>query len=220
MRYIVNLLEDIVEKCTDEYLKDAGVSVDSSVKYDIIVYTLNKLLPQYVVSARGKLHSIKNNENVQHIADIYHCIHEGYEVVQKRRGYSTRETLPIIPEDGLYCVYPEVMGTVFNGKSFMRLSRGTVSMLENEDLIAPYNGNFPNPYSISEKTSGRYMFRFKPRRVYTEALVMAVLTLRIESHGFEPHISHVKLPISPVQCTRSEVPGFTTHIVNDIYLTD
>lgn len=220
MRYIVNLLEGIVEKCTDAYLKDAGVDVDSSVRYDIIVYTLNKLPPQYVVSARGKLHSIKNNENVQHIADIYHYIHEGYEVVQKRRGFSAKESLPIIPEDGLYLVYPEVMGTVFNGKSFMRLSRGTVSMMENEDLVPPYNANFPNPYSISEKTSGRYIFRFKPKRVYSEALVMTVLTLRIESQGFDPHISHVKLPISPVQCTRGEVPGFTTHTVNDIYLTD
>ncbi|MBI4978241.1 MAG: late competence development ComFB family protein [Spirochaetes bacterium] len=220
MKYIINTNESVVEKCVDDYLAEKGVNVDASVKYDIMVYALNKLPPQYVVSARGRLHSMKKIDNAQNVADIYHAINEGFAVVMKRRNTSVREAVPVTNEDGYYIIYPEIMGTVFNGKSFMRLNRGSVCVCEGEKLLEAYSSNFPNPYTISEKTSGRYMFRFMPKKTAGDALCMTVLSLRVESIGFEPYICYIKLPLQPVHLTKGEMPEFPAHNVNDIYLTE
>ena len=51
--YLVNLMEQKVSKLADAYLQKKNIPVNSNMRMDIIAYTLNRVKPEYVTSARG-----------------------------------------------------------------------------------------------------------------------------------------------------------------------
>ena len=80
--YLVNLMEQKVSKLADSYLKDKNIPVNTNMRMDIIAYTLNRVQPQYVTSARGVLHSY-NKDPIQSNTEILSIIADACETVRK-----------------------------------------------------------------------------------------------------------------------------------------
>lgn len=221
--YLYNFIEKKVVKLVDFYIKEKSIPVNSNIRMDMIVYTLNRVPPQYVTSARGVLHSLLKQDLSQTNADILSVISEGYHIITKRRNEDNiPRTIPEILEEGDYLFYPSVIGNVYRGDKFNKVEDALVYVYENNKLLEGYGTNFPNPATISKFVPGKFMFCFMPKKIerkedYENKEVK--LDFVVEFNGREVYKSVYSFTPSLQYCRVSDVPFFNTTEIDDIFIT-
>lgn len=216
--YLINLMEDLVSKLADAYLKERNIPVDSNMRMDIIVYTLNRVQARYVTSARGVLHTVAENEDSQIKADILGIICSAFDVVKRRLDDVLLDELPKIYEDGYYLVYPSILGSVFYTDTFVKVSEALIYVYSKGKLIEGYGSNFPNPAIISSSVPGKFMFCFKPEVIEGHEALNVTLDISVVCDGDEVNRSSVVFDVLPSFYREGDVPLFFVEEIDDIMI--
>ena len=216
---VKNLMESKVLQLSESYLKSLNKKSDTKLFSDIVAYTLNRVAPQYVSSSRGFLNKTFSNEGMQISADIHRIIDEAYQMVQRRDADKLDDTLPTITENGYYAIHPLIIGNIFYSSNFSRVENGTITAYKNGQIIKNYSSSFPNPFSLSPYTPGRYIFGFEPEVVEDDSVLISHITLVSSIDGFEKHSTNITLEIECRYYTKSMIPLFSHQDVDNIYIS-
>lgn len=218
--YLVNLMEDKVSKLADSYLKSKNIPVNSNMRMDIIVYTLNRVKPKYVTSARGVLHSVFDKDSIQVNADILSIIADACEIVRRRENDTLLDFTPSIEENGNYLVYPSILGNVYSSNNFEKVDEALVYIYNKNTLLEGYGTNFPNPAIVSEHVPGKFMFCFLPQKIETKDIIQINLDIVVESKKYSKYKSTLSFKITPNYYNKGDIPLFSVEEVDDILLIE
>lgn len=218
--YLVNLMEDRVTKLADSYLKEKNIPVNSNMRMDIIVYTLNRIKPQYVTSARGVLHSVFDKDSVQINADILSIIADACDIVKRRQKDLLLDSIPSIEESGNYLVYPSILGNVYCANNFERVTDALIYIYNNNKLLEGYGTNFPNPAIVSKHVPGKFMFCFLPEKTENKNEVKITLDMVVESNNHSKYKRSLSFKILPNYYNAGDIPLFSIEEVDDILLIE
>jgi competence protein ComFB len=209
-------------------------------KMDVLCYVLNRTPPRYIISNRGASRSLEESfEWQQQEADITALIHEALKQINHnlRPNFShsseknpaaaaCKEAVtelyvpavtgePPIPKFNI----PTIMGRVFNGNNFARVSDATVELLWAGELVIMRDGNWQNPYQIVRHIEGNYSFWPAPvpaSKVNHHKIFE--YTLRVSVPEFETLIHTFKVPVaSEIQTIMSFNPDRTFKLP-DLYM--
>ncbi len=216
--YLINLMEDLVSKLADSYLKEKNIPVDSNMRMDIIVYTLNRIAPRYVTSARGFLHIMAENEDSQINADIFSVISDACDVVKRRSENILLDALPKISTDGYYLVYPSILGNLFYTETFFKVNEALIYVYSKNNLLEGYGSNFPNPAIISSNVPGKFMLCFAPVLIEDNVVRDVTFDIVIECGGEEISRSSFVFNVSPSFYRKNDIPLFHVEEIDDIMI--
>jgi competence protein ComFB len=165
---IHNLMEDIIlekvheifdEEDTD--LKNKGCCTCYQCRLDVACYVLNRIQSKYMTSSRGLAHlRTEYQNNLQKAADLVSLINDGIKQISsaKRPHYAhAQEEKPPAPEGPLYN-FPTIIGRLFNGKTFEPMKDITITLRQNGKPAEMIEPSWQNPYHISFKTAGTFLF--------------------------------------------------------------
>lgn len=217
--YLVNLMEQKISKLADAYFKEKNIPANTNMRMDIIAYTLNRVQPQYVTSARGVLHSYDRGDTEENI-EILNTIEKACEVIKRRKENPPMESIPIIEENGYYLTYPSIMGNICSANSFEKVENALVYMYYKDKLIEGYGVNFPNPAVVSKNVPGKYMFCFMPKKVDSNESMDINLDIVIEAENFKQYKGVLNFTVSPAFYNANDMPLFSIEEVDDILLTE
>ena len=217
--YLVNLMEQKVSKLADSYLKEKNIPVNTNMRMDIIAYTLNRVQPQYVTSARGVLHSY-NRDSIQSNTEILSIIADACDIVSRRKENTLLESVPSIDESGYYLTYPSIMGNITASNNFEKIDNALVYIFCEGKILQGYGVNFPNPAIVSSNVPGKFMFCFMPKKVDSNEEVEVNLDIVIESEKFMQYESVLSFKIKPSYYNTGDMPLFSIEEVNDILLIE
>ncbi len=215
---VKNLMEDKVIKFAEDYLKGIGKQVDTKLFNDIIVYTLNRVQPQYISSSRGFLNRAFDKENLQTSIDIRRLIDEACTMVQRREADKLDHKIPVIEEAGFYIIHPIIVGNVFYGDNFARVDDAKVTAYRDSAVAKSYSSSFPNPFSVTKHSPGRFVFCFEPERVKERETFIQHITLVTEVTGYPATTTDVILELEATYCNQYAVPSLTTKEIENIYI--
>ena len=217
--YLVNLMEQKISKLADAYFKERNIPANTNTRMDIIAYTLNRVQPQYVTSARGVLHSYDRGDTEENI-EILNTIEKACEVIRRRKENTPIESIPIIEENGYYLTYPSIMGNICSAKNFEKVENALVYMYYKDKLIEGYGANFPNPAVVSKNVPGKFMFCFMPKKVDSNDNIDLNLDIVIEAENYKQYKGVLNFTVSPAFYNANDMPLFSIEEVNDILLTE
>ncbi|MEI0530414.1 late competence development ComFB family protein [Brachyspira pilosicoli] len=217
--YLVNLMEQKVSKLADAYLQKKNIPVNSNMRMDIIAYTLNRVKPEYVTSARGVLYSYK--DPIEDNKEVLNIISQACEVVTKRReSNASSDTIPVIEESGYYITYPSIMGNLFASNNTDRIESAKVYMFSNNALLKGYGVNFPNPAIVAKNVAGKYMFCFMPQKTDSNKKIDVNLDIVVEAENYQKFKSSLTFTVQPEYYNAGDMPLFSVEEVNDISLVE
>ena len=218
--YLVNLMEQQVYKLVDSYLKEKNIQYNNNIRMDIVAYTLNRIKPKYVTSARGILHSY-DKDSMQSSSEILTIISNAYEVVLTRRKENNLlESVPSINESGYYITYPSIMGNIISSSNFEKVEDALVYIFYKDKLLDGYGTNFPNPAIVSKNIPGKFMFCFMPKKIDNNNEVEIELNIVVESEKFMQYKTVLIFNIKPSYYDAGDMPLFSIEEVNDIILIE
>lgn len=217
--YLINLMENRVSKLTDFFLKEKNVAVNSNIRLDIIAYTLNRIKPEYITSAKGVIHTLIKNESTQINADILSIIADAYKMFEERKDERKNSgVLPLIKESGYYIVYPSLVGNIIESDTFQKVKNAEVYVYGKGELLAGYGDNFPNPLKISETTPGKFVFCFLPKKSDTptpQSINFEIVTML--PNGVKQKTNFINMVI-PEYCKEGDMPMFKIEELKDIHI--
>ena len=216
--YLVNLMEQKISKLVDIFLTEKNIPANASMRMDIIAYTLNRVQPQYVTSARGVLHSYdddteKNNE-------ILEIISKASEIIRRRKETTALESVPLIENAGYYITYPSIMGNICSSSKFEKIEEALVYAYHNGELLKGYGANFPNPAIVSKNVPGKFMFCFMPTKTESKDSIEIKLDISIEAKDYKKHTTTLTFTLEPSFYNAGDMPLFQVEEVDDILLED
>ncbi|WP_295161344.1 late competence development ComFB family protein [uncultured Brachyspira sp.] len=217
--YLVNLMEQKVSKLADSYLKEKNIPINTNMRMDIIAYTLNRVQPQYVTSARGILHSY-DKDTVQNNTEILSIIADACEIVARRKENTLLESVPTIDESGYYLTYPSIMGNITASNNFENIDNALVYIFCDEKILQGYGVNFPNPAVVSSNVPGKFMFCFMPKKVDTNEEMEVKLGIVVESEKFMQYENVLSFKIKPSYYNAGDMPLFSIEEVDNILLIE
>ena len=217
--YLVNLMEQKVSKLADSYFIEKNITANTNMRMDIIAYTLNRVQPQYVTSARGVLHSYDRGDTEENI-EILNIIEKACEVIRRRKENTPIESIPLIEENGYYLTYPSIMGNICSANNFEKIENALVYMYYNNKLIKGYGANFPNPAVVSKNVPGKFMFCFMPEKVESNNSMDIDLDIVIEAENYKQYKGVLNFTVSPSFYNANDMPLFSIEEVDDILLME
>ena len=217
--YLVNLMEQKISKLADSYFKEKNIPANTNMRMDIIAYTLNRVQPQYVTSARGVLHSYNRDDDEENI-EILNIIEKSCEVIRRRKENRPMESIPVIEENGYYLTYPSIMGNICSANSFEKVENALVYMYYKDKLIEGYGANFPNPAVVSNNVPGKFMFCFMPKKIDSNESMDIDLDIVIEAENYKQYKGVLNFTVSPSFYNANDMPLFSIEEVNDILLME
>ncbi|MBN1797248.1 MAG: late competence development ComFB family protein [Spirochaetales bacterium] len=165
---IHNLMEEIVLDKIDEIIKDykdrkLGKDLKTAEKYkfDVACYVLNRIEPVYVVSGRGLAYLDADYiDQLQKNADLVTLIHQGIERVMnvQRPYYDKKKKKDELERKGDFYNFPIIKGRIFNSLNFEPLFGVQIQLNYQGKCMKMIEDTWQNPYSIPEKTAGKFLF--------------------------------------------------------------
>ena len=228
---IHNISEDIVidsvQKIFGTITKEGNpkkLCLCDQCKLDTICYTLNRIMPRYIVSNRGMARTEHDwSRRQQTDADIAALVYKGLQLINHNKRPTithdkpTSEDMTLI-EPAFHI--PTIIGRIFDGETFAPLAGITVSLLNNGELVPMKNHNWQNPFTVVTNTPGT--FTFWPAPVPAAALNihhMFEYSLKIESPQYETLSHFFKVPaISTMQAAHTSGSMDRTFKLDDLYL--
>ncbi len=215
---IKNLMEDKVIKFAEDYIKGIGKEIDTKLFNDIVVYALNRVQPQYISSSRGFLNRAFDKDDTQISIDVRRLIDEAFSMVQRREADQLDNKIPIIEKSGFYIIYPIVVGNVFYGNNFARVENATVTAYIDSTVVKSYSSSFPNPFTVTKHSPGRFVFCFEPEAVKELETFIQHITLVTEVPGYSTTTTNVILEIEATFCNQHAIPALTTKEIENVYI--
>ncbi len=215
---VKNLMEDKVIKFAEDYLKVLGKEVDTKLFNDIVVYTLNRVQPQYISSGRGFLNRAFDKDDTQTSIDVRRLIDEACSMVQRREADQLDNKIPTIEKSGFYIIYPILIGNVFYGENFARVENATVTAYSESKIAKSYSTSFPNPFTVTKHSPGRFVFCFEPEAVKEADTFIQHITLVTEVPGYPATTTNVILELEATFCNENAIPSLTTKEIENVYI--
>jgi competence protein ComFB len=228
---IHNVSEDIVFRSVQnifEAVKKEGnpneLCLCEQCKLDTICYTLNRIMPRYIVSNRGMTRMDQDyTARQQTEADIATLIYNGLRLVNHNQR-------PTAPHDGAISDnktltqpafhIPTIIGRLFDGQTFAPLAGVTVELHSDGKIVPMQNHNWQNPFTLVANTPGAYTFW--PAPVLAEAMELHRIfefSLKIESPQYETMTHFFKVPtVSTIQALFPSNSMDRTFKLPDLYL--
>lgn len=227
---IHNLMEELVLNKVEEFFNDEqnarhiGCCTSLQCQYDVACYVLNRIRPLYVISGRGLAHHENHfKRKVQEESDISALVLEGMrKISQTMRPHAEEEdsTLERTDKEGCFFNIPVIQGKLFNGKNFSPIQNVEISLFNNKDkLVSMKNLNWQNPYRLSAKTSGTYLFWPEPLEAEKEGLLKEFsFELRVADPRYESFIHLFTIKIESKNEYISIIQASRLHKIEDLYL--
>ena len=152
-----NLMELVVRDTVDEILgRDESLKSIKFQRNDIIAYVLNRIVPKYVTSERGIIHTrIENRTKFQEHTDILFLTYEAIDLFLKRRN---SETGTAQQADTRTNLLPYLIGEVLEETTLSIIPGLKVSLLFGDSPAVLMEEGWKNPYEITKATRGYYHF--------------------------------------------------------------
>ncbi|MDR0457219.1 MAG: late competence development ComFB family protein [Treponema sp.] len=193
-------------------------------KLDTICYTLNRIMPHYIVSNRGITRMEQDWAGKQQAeADIAALVYKGLRLV----NHNLRPTAlhdDTVSEDltltkpAFYI--PTIIGRLFDGETFAPLAGVTVELRSKGEVVPMRNRNWQNPFTLVANTPGSYTFW--PTPILADSIDIHrtfQYSLKIESLQYETLTHFFNIPvISSMLTTYSSVTMDRTFKLPDLYL--
>jgi len=228
---IHNISEDVVfssvRKIFDVIKREGnpeGFCLCEQCKIDTVCYTLNRVMPHYLVSNRGIARVEQDWAGKQQAeADVATLIYKGLRVVNHnmRPNAVHDDTIPedkVLTEPAFYI--PTLIGRLFDGETFAPLAGVTVELRSNNELVPMRNRNWQNPFTLVANTPG--VFTFWPAPVIAKGLDIHSIfeyMLKVESPQYETLTHFIKIPVvSSMVTTYSSASMDRTFKLPDLYL--
>jgi len=228
---IHNVSEDVVFESVHkifEVIKSEGnpegLCLCEQCKVDTICYTLNRIMPHYIVSNRGIARMEQDWTGKQQAeADIATLIYKGLRVVNHNQRPTAQhdDTISedkVLTEPAFYI--PTIIGRLFDGDTFAPLAGVTVELRSKGELVPMRNRNWQNPFTLVTNTPGA--FTFWPAPVIAEGLDVHrtfEYSLKVESPQYETLTHFFKIPvISSMVTAFSSVSLDRTFKLPDLYV--
>jgi competence protein ComFB len=206
---VISKVEEIFE-ALDKSENTGKFCTCDQCKMDVICYVLNRTPPRYIVSNRGASRSLEDGfESQQQLADIAALIHDGLKQVNHnlRPNFAHSNEKSAVTNDAAIPKFniPTIIGRVFNGNNFARISEATVELLWAGELVEMRDGNWQNPYHIIHLVEGHYSFWPAPvpaskdnnHKIFEYILRVSAPEFETLNHNFKiPVASEVKASIS------------------------
>jgi len=201
-----------------------GLCLCEQCKIDTICYTLNRIMPHYIVSNRGITRIEQDWTGKQQAeADIATLIYKGLRVVNHnlRPTAIHDETISedkVLTEPAFYI--PTIIGRLFDGETFAPLAGVTVELYSKGDLVPMRNRNWQNPFTLVTNTPGA--FTFWPAPVIAKTLDVHSIfeySIKVESPQYETLTHFFKIPVvSSMLTSYASASMDRTFKLPDLYL--
>jgi competence protein ComFB len=184
-----NMMEDIVTDYLKEILEaKTDICSCNQCRMDMAAYALNKVMPIYIVSSRGVIHTQNKKRNdFQQDIDTYSVVMEAVEAVSKtprhgkmpgKQDNPAATDLNPVGESPAY----------FDGESMLPLTGLTVKLLtahENK-TVSMFNKRWNNPQEVVLQMEGGYSFWPLPAEALKEGIQKNFqFSIKIEKEGYE-----------------------------------
>jgi len=228
---IHNISEDVIIHSVEkifEIIKSGGnpegLCLCNQCKVDTICYTLNRIMPHYIVSNRGMTRVEQDwIEKQQAEADIATLIYKGVRVV----NHNLRPTAAhdeaahedkMLNEPAFYI--PMIIGRLFDGETFAPLAGVTVELRCKGEIVPMRNRNWQNPFTLVANTPGAFTFWPAPVPSHTlDVHGIFEYSLKIESPQYETLTHFFKIPaVSSMITAYSSVSMDRTFKLPDLYM--
>ncbi len=173
---IHNIMEDIVYDKVNKLFDEAKASNESwltcsclQCRLDTMCYVLNRVKPRYIKSGKGFAHflNISSTEKTQVMVDVSALAIEGMrKVLAVQRPHRENEFLT--NNDIAFFNFPTIRGKVLNGRNFHNMDGVEVTLYRDSQISPQVDILWDNPYVISIKTPGTFIFC--PKSVRSEKL--------------------------------------------------
>ncbi|TFG62838.1 MAG: competence protein ComFB [Spirochaetales bacterium] len=173
-----NIMEDIVADAVgdvfdeEEQNRKQGICTCDQCRIDVTCYVLNRTKPQYIFSGRGLAHlKTDYQNNLQKMADLLGLVNTAIKKVNaaKRPRFAHKGDHESFRPGGPLFNFPTIMGKIFSGTNFEPLKDVSVFLMHQGSPITMINPNWQNPYPVSEKTAGTFLFWPYPSSAEREA---------------------------------------------------
>ena len=203
-----NVMEEVVAGVIDDVASgDAAMGellAEPQNRLDVLCFVLNRIPPAYIVSGRGLAHLQENEQNRRQLdADLVARVYEG---VRRVRDVRRHPAAPSSEEEHAqyYFRFPAVAGRLLNGATLQPLSGVSVRLLCDGQPAPMANPRWANPYPISDRTPGAFVFWPRPEPADHSGQTRGVdfeLVLDDQAHPFSHRftlsaVSEVGLPDS------------------------
>lgn len=205
-----NLMEDLVSKTVNEIFDEEektghqGFCTCHQCRLDVICYVLNRVTPQYAISGRGLAHLLSDyQDQLQTTADLVALANKGIQTVsatmrpQFVHGAVTEEEEECLFPEGPLFNFPVIEGRVLNGITFEPVSEVSVSLLQDGHLVRMIDGNWQNPYPVSDRAAGSFFFwPFPMKAALPDASKTVDFELTIAAPQYEELHHFIKLEVT------------------------
>ena len=228
---IHNFMEDIVTKEVNslyEQLKRDHITwlkCDcETCRLDTICYVLNRTTPKYSVSERGALHNVLDfKDDNQLKVDITSVALDGIRLINGSQRTYHKKPLneeQIDDENTTYYNFPMIIGSVYDGNSFVPLSDVSITLKDDDKVIEMYDTTWQNPVKTYKSTQGTYSFWPKPVSCNDGSTQpkLFTLTLELKKDTFDTVSFAITIPIVPEAIRRSTLDSAFSLKVKDSFL--
>lgn len=165
-------------------------------RLDTASYVLNRIPPQYIVSGRGVIHSVVDDDH-QLKADIDALIMEGIRAVSNaRRPYHDKAVSKNKPEEGPFFNFPTFIGVVYDGSTFTPLKDAKITLKKDGKPCQMIDYTWQNPCTTNQRTKGAFSFWTAPEKTDTTGKQeQFAFTLSIECPGYDILEYAFKVPV-------------------------
>jgi len=220
---IINSVEKIFEIIKTEG-NPGGLCLCEQCKIDTICYTLNRIMPHYIVSNRGITHREQDwIDKQQTEADIATLIYKGLRVVNHNlRPTAVHNEIAyedrVLNEPAFYI--PMIIGRLFDGETFAPLAGVTVELRNKGELVPMRNRNWQNPFTLVTNTPGAFTFWPAPIPAHTlDVHATFEYSIKIESPQYETLTHFFKVPaVSSMMTAYASASMDRTFKLPDLYL--
>lgn len=155
-------------------------------RLDTASYVLNRIPPKYIVSGRGVIHSVVDDDS-QLKADIDALIMDGIRAVSSaRRPYHDKATKKPDLKEGPFFNFPTFIGTVLDGNTFTPLKDATITLKKDGVICPMIDYTWQNPCTTNQLTKGAFSFWVSPEKAESaEKQEQFPFTLTIECPGYD-----------------------------------
>ena len=221
---IHNLMEELVrstveEICNEDEQGERSYCTTAQCRTDAVCYVLNRMPPRYVSSGRGMAHMTTEMQHDQQLLiDVVTLTHEAlHRVTAVRRGYygTASDERP----EGACFNFPTIKGRILDGSGFMPVSELDVTLVRDGETVAMFDERWSNPYHVSDRTPGTYIFWPAPVDAAAAAEKKTFdFELRIHAAGFEPLTHYFALEVHSDDRTARSANLERDHHLPDLYL--
>lgn len=188
-------------------------------RLDTASYVLNRIPPKYIVSGRGIIHAVVDDDP-QIKADIDALIMEGIRTVSNaRRPYHDKSIVKPEMNGGPVFNFPTFIGAVYDGSTFEPLRNATITLKKGDAAATMIDYTWQNPCSTNQRTKGAFSFWVTPEKADEAGTQKQFqFTIIVECQGYDRLEYAFTVPV--VSEAETRLAPSSTYALNlqDLYL--